>query len=275
MTNSHSVLHQQILDDVCQAWAALQQQRPLVHIMTNVVASNYVANVLLAANASPAMIDNPFEAADFTQIATALNLNLGTPTVEQVEAMLISAKTAHELTKPWVLDPVGYGSALKWRSKIADQLLQFRPTILRGNASEISAIAGQNAESKGVDSTLNANDIYQHAASLLSTCQCIAISGESDYIISRTLPVIKINGGSDLQPRVTATGCALGALIAAYAAVATAEIAAIAAHLHFAIAGQIAAQKYSNLGHFNTCFIDEIHQLNLESFKQFAAFEIL
>lgn len=275
MANSHSALHQQILDDVCHAWSALQQQQPLVHIMTNVVASNYVANVLLAANASPAMIDNPFEAADFTQIAAALNLNLGTPRVEQVEAMLISAKTAHELEKPWVLDPVGYGSALKWRSEIVDQLLKFRPTILRGNASEMSAIAGQVTESKGVDSTLNANEIYLHVSTLLANCQCIAISGESDYIVSRNLPIIKINGGSALQPRITATGCALGALIAAYSAVATAEIAAIAAHLHFAIAGQLAAQKHTSLGHFNIYFIDEIHQLNLESFQQFASFEIL
>lgn len=275
MANTDSTLHQQILEDVCSAWSALQQQRPLVHIMTNAVASNYVANVLLAANASPAMIDNPFEAADFTKIAASLNLNLGTPRVEQVEAMLISAKTAQDIAKPWVLDPVGYGSALKWRSEIADQLLNFEPTILRGNASEISAIAGQNAESKGVDSTLNANDIYRYAATLLSKSECIAISGESDYIISRTLPVIKINGGSALQPRVTATGCALGALIAAYAAVANPAIAAIAAHLHFAIAGQIAAQKHSSLGHFNTQFMDEIHQLNTESFREFASFEIL
>ena len=275
MTINHSELHKQILEDVCTAWTELQKNRPLIHIMTNAVASNYVANVLLAANASPAMIDNPFEAADFTQIAAALSLNLGTPNVEQVEAMLISAQKAHELSKPWVLDPVGYGSALKWRSEVADKLLDFNPTILRGNASEISAIAGTHTLSKGVDSTLDAEDIYKQAANLLEKTECIAISGASDFIISRDLPIIKIHGGSELQPRVTATGCALGALIAAYAAVAKPAVAAIAAHLHFAIAGQLAAEQYSSLGHFNMCFMDEIHQLNAQSFRTFASFEIL
>lgn len=275
MNTSVQQLQNTLLDQICEAWSLLQEQQPLVHVMTNAVASNYVANILLAANASPAMIDNPFEAESFVKIAGALSLNLGTPTTEQVEAMQIAAKTAHSIQKSWVLDPVGYGNVLHWRSSVVDQLMTYQPTILRGNASEIGALAGKKIESKGVNSTVDSSEVYLQVQSLLEQCECIAISGESDYIISRDYPVIQVLGGSYLQPRVTATGCALGALIAAYSAVSSPTIAALSAHVHFAIAGQLAFAKAPTLGHFNTAFMDEIHQLNIETIRQYADFRIL
>lgn len=275
MNTTNTQLHNEIFDAVCAAWTALQQQQPLVHIMTNAVASNYVANILLATNASPAMIDNPFEAENFAHIAGAMSLNLGTPTSEQVQAMLIAAKTANTIQKPWVLDPVGYGAILHWRSEVTDQLMAFQPTIVRGNASEIGTLAGKQVTGKGVGTTLDSSEVYQQAQSLLNQCQCVAISGVSDFIISKDYPVIQINGGSELQPRVTATGCALGALIAAYSAVTTPVIAATAAHLHFAIAGKLAAAITQSLGSFNVAFIDQIHQLNLKVLREHADFQLL
>lgn len=261
---------------VIEAWQALQEQQPLVHCITNSVASNYTANVLLAAGASPAMIDNPFEAASFAQIAGALSINLGTPTTEQTQAMKIAAKTAHEYHKPWVLDPVGYGAILTWRSQTVDELLPFKPTIIRGNASEISTLAGNQVQSKGVDSTLNSADVYHQAKALLQYAKCIAISGESDFIVSQEFnAVIQIYGGSFLQPKITATGCALGALIAAYSAVAQPTIAAIAAHVHFAIAGQLAFEQTQRLGHFNVEFLDQIYALNADTIQQYIQIKIL
>ena len=85
---------------VAEAWTALQTQQPLVQCITNSVAANYAANVLLAAGASPAMIDNPFEAESFTRISAALSINLGTPTSEQMQAMQISAQTAQQQNIP-------------------------------------------------------------------------------------------------------------------------------------------------------------------------------
>lgn len=77
--------------------------------------------------------------------------------------MLISARTAQQQQTPWVLDPVGYGAVLRWRSETVDQLLNFKPNIIRANASEISTLAGNQTESKGVDSTLNSQDVYEQA----------------------------------------------------------------------------------------------------------------
>lgn len=269
-------LKQQLIDQVIEAWRALQQQAPLVQCMTNSVANNYVANILLAAGASPAMIDNPFEAEDFTKISAALSLNVGTPTTEQTQAMLISAKTAQQYQVPWVLDPVGYGAVLKWRSETVDQLLQFHPNIIRGNASEISTLAGNQIQSKGVDSTLNSQDVYAQAKSLLQHTECVAISGESDFIISKQLDaVIQVNGGCHLQPKITATGCALGALTAAYHAVAPATIAALAAHIHFAIAGKLAFEHAQTVGSFNIAFLDYVHMLDDNLIQQYVDIEVI
>ena len=265
-----------VLEHVIQAWTALHQQQPLVQCMTNSVAGNYVANVLLAAGASPAMIDNPFEAEGFTAISGALSINTGTPTAEQMQAMQISAKAAFIKNKPWVLDPVGYGAALPWRSRLVEDLLAFKPAVIRGNASEISALAGNQTGSKGVDSTVSSHDMYQQALPLLDKCECVAISGESDYILSQQWDtIIQINGGSYLQPKVTASGCALGALIAAYAAVTTPTIAAIAAHLLFAIAGKLAYQKAQSVGSFNVAFMDEIYRLNADTISLHADLNML
>lgn len=265
-----------ILQKVVDAWTELQTQQPLVHCITNSVAANYAANILLAAGASPAMIDNPFEAESFASIAAALSINLGTPTSEQMQAMQISAQTVANKNTPWVLDPVGYGSFLKWRSEMVDQLVLLHPTIIRGNASEISALAGNQVESKGVDSAVSSNEVYLQAQALLNHSECVAISGESDFVLSKELHhVIQINGGSFLQPKVTATGCALGALIAAYSAVTTPAIATISAHIHFAIAGKLAFEKASAVGSFNVAFLDEIYQMSANKIWEYSDIQVL
>lgn len=267
----HSLIQQLI-----QAWTALQATQPLVHYITNSVAANYAANVVLACGASPALIDNPHEAENFMSISSALNINLGTPTEQQIAAMLIAAKTAQVLNKPWVLDPVGYGVTLPWRSKVIDELLQLKPTIIRGNGSEISNLAGQQTEAKGVDSTLSSAEVYKKAQVLFAHSECIAISGESDFILSKQLNcVIQVNGGSHLQPKVTATGCALGALIAAYAAITNPTIATLAAHVHFAIAGKLAFAQAQSVGSFNVAFLDELYNLTADKILQHADIALL
>lgn len=265
-----------IIDYVINAWKKLQEQAPLVQCITNSVAANYAANVLLAAGASPAMIDNPFEARSFTEISGALSINVGTPTTEQMQAMQISAKTAHEHDIPWVLDPVGYGPILKWRSDMVDELLQYHPSVIRGNASEIGALAGSLVQSKGVDSTLKSDEMFQLAHNLLTKTSCVAISGETDYILSNAMTcIVKVRGGSHLQPKITATGCALGTLIAAYCAVAPVHLATIAAHIHFAIAGKLAYDQAQTIGSFNTMFMDYIHMMDANLIEQYACIELI
>lgn len=265
-----------LLQKIIEAHTLLRATQPLVQCITNSVAANYVANVLLATGASPAMIDNPFEAESFTRISGALSINLGTPTTEQMQAMQISAATAQQALIPWVLDPVGYSSILPWRSEMTDELLQYHPAVIRGNASEISALAGNQVESKGVDSTIASSEVYIQAWSLLKHTECIAISGESDFILSKAENcIIQVNGGSSLQPRVTATGCALGALIAAYCSVTDVTTAALTAHVHFAVAGQLAYQTEQTIGSFNVAFLDALDYLTADHISELADIQII
>nr|WP_277873005.1 hydroxyethylthiazole kinase [Raineyella fluvialis] len=123
---------------------SLEQYRaaaPLVHCLTNVVVTNFTANVVLASGGAPAMVDNPQEAAEFAAIASGVLVNVGTPQQHTVEAMRLAAASAHEHGVPWVLDPVAAGG-IGWRTGVAIELLEHRPTIVRGNASEILGLLG-------------------------------------------------------------------------------------------------------------------------------------
>lgn len=265
-----------ILQSIQTLWQKLQDTQPLVHCITNSVANNFVANVCLAIKASPAMIDNKQEAGNFARIASALSINTGTPTPEQALAMQYAAQSANAEHTSWVLDPVGYSEILAWRSQIVDDLLKYHPTIIRGNASEITTLAGAQSSSKGVDSTLDSKQVIDQAQQLLGTCDCVAISGKTDYILSKALGILAITGGSNLQPKVTAMGCALGAVCAAYLGVMEEDqspvLAAIAAHVHFAVAAQIAEKKMiaqnAGIGSFQIFFLDALFQITADDFEK-------
>lgn len=251
-------------EQVVEAHLALQGRTPLVQCITNVVSANYMANVLLAAGASPAMVDNTQEAALFAGVADALLINLGTPTDAQVEAMRLAAEAAQAAGKPWVLDPIGAGG-LPWRGNVALELLRFRPTTIRGNPSEIKGLSGLGKGGRGVDSSDEPASAVPAAQTLLRHSPVVCASGAVDHLVGshEGQPVlVRVFGGSPLQPRVTANGCALGALVAAYQAVAEPLVAAIAAHASFAIAGSKAAMNHTAPGSFAIGFIDELYRLD-------------
>ena len=118
----------------------LRAKRPLVQNITNFVSMDIAANVLLAVGASPAMVHAPEESPDFLTIAQALVINIGTLSSPWVESMEVAAKAARSLGKPWVLDPVGAG-ATGFRDSAVKKLIAHRPQVIRGNASEIMAVA--------------------------------------------------------------------------------------------------------------------------------------
>ena len=129
----------------------LRALNPLVHCMTNQVVQEITANVLLAAGASPAMIVDINETADFARIASALLINVGTLTAHQFDAMVPAIESANAAGVPWVLDPVAAG-VLPWRDDKLKALLTLHPAVIRGNGSEILALAGMGSGGKGVDS---------------------------------------------------------------------------------------------------------------------------
>lgn len=127
-----------------------QQRAPLVHCMTNDVVQAFTANVLLALNASPAMVIDAEEAAIFSPLADALLINVGTLTRDRIPAMRAAIAAARAANVPWTLDPVAVG-ALPLRTGFCRELLDQQPAAIRGNASEILVLAARMR--KGAAST--------------------------------------------------------------------------------------------------------------------------
>ncbi len=237
---------------------ALRNQRPLVHCITNYVAMNLAANVTLAAGASPAMIHAIEEVADFAPISGALTINIGTLSAPWVKAMHKATQAANQASVPWVLDPVAH-FATQYRSDTARDLLNVGPTILRGNASEIIALAGGGSAGKGADSGDAVATATASAISLAQKKSCVVVvTGEQDFATDGTRRA-SVTGGSAVMPQVTALGCALTALTGAYAAVTSPLDAAVAALTHFAAAGEAAGKLAQGPGTFSVHFLDALH----------------
>src|SRR5471030_1178193 len=171
------------IDDVFAALQDLRARRPLVHNITNYVAMTVTANVLLALGASPAMVHAAEEVEDFVAISDALAVNIGTLSPPWVTAMHAAVVRANALGKPWVLDPVGCG-ATPYRTKVAVDLAALRPSVIRGNASEILSLAGETGKAgKGVDSIASADDTVGAAMALARrTGAVVAVTGAIDYV---------------------------------------------------------------------------------------------
>lgn len=232
---------------------ALREAAPLTQCITNAVVTNFTANALLALGAAPAMCDIPGEAGMFAGISDGVLVNLGTPTSEQRDA----AREAVTAGTPCVLDPVAVG-ALPVRTALAHELLEHRPAIVRGNASEILALAGAGAGGRGVDATDSAEDALDAARSLaIRTGGTVAVSGETDLIVdaSRTA---RVTGGSIMLTKVTGGGCALGAAMASLLAVTPAFDAAVAASVIWAVASERAASRTGGPASFAVAFLDEL-----------------
>jgi hydroxyethylthiazole kinase len=244
---------------------ALRATTPLVHCLTNTVVQALTANALLAAGAAPAMVDAPEEAADFAAVASAVLVNVGTVNARTAEAMRLAARSAGAAGTPWVLDPVAVGG-LAFRTELAAELAALRPTVVRGNASEVMALAGAGAGGRGVDSTAGADDAAPAAAGLARrTGGVVAVSGAVD-LVTDGRRTVRIGGGSELLTRTTGAGCALGALVAAYVAATRDPLAGtVAAHAHVALAAEVAADVADGPGTFAPAWLDALDALDGDS----------
>ncbi|PID63263.1 MAG: hydroxyethylthiazole kinase [Gammaproteobacteria bacterium] len=235
----------------------LREQAPLVHCITNYVAMNVAANVVLAVGASPAMVHAPEEMADFTPLCGALTINIGTLSAPWLVSMKAAADVANARNIPWVLDPVAHFIS-GFRQQAAQDLLARRPAIVRGNASEIITLAGQAGTGKGVDSG-DPVEAAEEAARVLARENdlVVAVTGPVDFVTDGKAEA-RVRGGSEIMPLVTGLGCALTALMGAYVAVGPAFDAALGATAHFKCAGTAAAAKAQGPGSFQVHFLDAL-----------------
>jgi hydroxyethylthiazole kinase len=247
----------------------VREKSPLIHNITNYVVMNNTANGLLAIGASPVMAHAIDEVAEMTGIASALVINIGTPDADWVKSMLPAGKTALNKGIPVIFDPVGAG-ATSYRSNVCKQIIEeCKPTVIRGNASEVMALCNTNTQTKGVDSTDSSDSAIDSAKALAKeTNAIVVVSGQTDYITNGT-EVRTVSNGNPLMAKVTGMGCTATAIVAAFAAINPDTFeAAVHGMAVMGIAGEIAAQKASGNGSMQVLFLDELYNLNGKTIKE-------
>lgn len=249
-----------LLAAVHEAATQVRARTPLVQCLTNEVTVNLVANVLLAAGASPAMVATPGEAEELAHVADALLVNLGTMGADHRASIRSTVAAAQGARTPWVLDPVAVG-VLSLRTRLAAEVLVHAPAVVRGNASEIRAMGGLASAGRGVDARDDVDDALTAAVTLAErTGAAVAVSGATD-LVTDGMRVVRLTGGDPLLTRMTGGGCALGGLVAAASAVASPLVAAVTASAWFNAAASRAAVGAQGPGSFAVAFVDAVHAL--------------
>lgn len=270
------------LDETADNIVKLRTECPLIHCITNYVTINDCANAVLAIGGSPSMANEAPEIKEFVEIAGCTVINLGTLLSDQIEPMKIAATHTKETNTPLVLDPVAVG-VTKLRNSVTENIIKrSEPYVIRGNISEIKAIAkifsiiDDANRGKGVDvsdddiinrDNLDANaSIVKETAEKLNTT--IAASGPVD-IISDGEKTYYIGNGKPIMSKITGSGCMLTCVIGSFASVTDPLEAAVTGTLSVDIAGELAYQKVKRnnegSGSFRTYLIDELYKMDKET----------
>lgn len=262
----------------------VRQRKPLVQCITNFVTVNDCANILLASGGSPTMASHPLEVEEAVRGVQALVCNMGA--IEKTESMILAGKEANRLGKPVVLDPVGAGGTQLRRDTVKRLLEEVRFTVIRGNASEIRYLAGQQSSGSGVDvstpdeiTDANLPAAVSMAAGLAKQLgSVIAISGKIDVISDGERTCILRNGCATMA-RITGSGCMLTSLMGAFCGSWDDPFeAACTAMAVMGVSGEIAEEKRLHNGTGNATFrndlIDTVFTLTEKQINQGVRYEI-
>ena len=223
----------------------VRERAPLVHCLTNLVVTNFTANVLLALGAAPAMVVAREEVGEFVPLANAVSVNLGTLDLPQSKAIRAAVDAANRAHKPWVLDPVAVGP-LSFRTAFAFDLLDAHPAVIRGNASEIISLSGGESSARGVDSTAARRSRARRRAGSCAEYRRRCRRHGTDRLRHRRPPDSRVIEWITVDDARDRRGCALSATVAAFVGVAEADelwAATVAAIAYSTIAGELAVTR--------------------------------
>ncbi|MFE8694856.1 hydroxyethylthiazole kinase [Cytobacillus sp. FJAT-53684] len=256
-------MQKQLIKDL---FIKVKEQNPLVHHITNQVTINDCANATLAIGGSPVMATSIEEVEDMVKLANALVINFGMIDDETYAAMVRAGQAANTKGIPVIFDPVGVGATPFRTARAMDFLKHVSVSIVRGNASEVFALIGGEAKTRGVDSgtlAIPAGELAQNAAIQLQAIT--VISGKLDTI-SNGKEIVQIDNGDIWLTRITGTGCMTASLIASFAGVTDDWFsAAIAGMSVMSLAGERAKkalQEKDGIGMYRMKLMDEIFLMN-------------
>lgn len=259
---------------------------PLVHNITNYVTVTDVANIELACGGSPIMADDLDEVEDITSICGGLSINIGTLNKNTIPSMQLAGKKSNELNHILLLDPVGAGAS-KLRTETALSLIRnLKFNVVRGNISEIKALALGTSGTKGVDANIDdvitEENLEKSIAFIKSFSKkinsIVAVTGAIDLVCDGDKCFVIRNGCSEMG-RITGSGCQLSGMMTAFliANPQNCFVAAAASVCAMGLAGQI-AKKHMLPSDGNSTYrnriIDAIYNMNGEELEEGALYEI-
>lgn len=175
-----------------------------------------MANGLLSCHARPIMAQHVLELEEILSNASILLINLGTLTDDRIKTIQTACTLANKYHVPILLDPVGCGG-LTFRLQFALDLIKtFKPQIIKGNMSEIASLLSNTTYCTGVDSEfIPLEKQLKQLVTLQEKFKTTVISTGKIDLVSSSVGITKIEGGSNYMSKLTATGCLSGAIIAA------------------------------------------------------------
>ncbi len=248
--------------------ACIRERQPLVHHLTNWVTIYDCAQVVKSLGASPVMAHAREEVTDMAQIASALVLNIGTLTIELVEAMKLAAEAAGQKGIPVILDVCGAGATPLRDQKVLELLDSRRVSIIKGNASEIARVAGARVKTKGVDASEVESDLEELARGLaIERKATVVVTGAQD-LVTDGHRFFRVNNGHAIMTAVVGTGCMATSVIGTFAAVEPDLcVAATAALAVYGVAAEVAAQKEIGPSAFKQSLFDSLYSLDQETIE--------
>ncbi len=241
----------------------VRSRSPLILNLTNTVVMNITANALLAVGASPVMAHAKEELENLVSIAHGLLINVGTLDAAFLESAKLAVRCAKRSGLPIVLDPAGAGASSFRTEAVRALLTGGGVSVLRGNASEISAIVDSGVKTRGVDTSVSSLSALSAAQNLsLTYGVTVVISGEVDLVVNKE-QVASIRGGHSIMSRVTGMGCTATSLVAAFSAVCDSTFDAAVCSMAIASkAGEIAKENSHGPGTFVPAFLDTLYSLD-------------
>ena len=264
----------------------VREKCPLIHNITNYVTVNDCANVVLACGASPIMADDKDEVSDIQTICGGLNINIGTLHRQSIEGMRRAGQKAAELAHPILLDPVGAGASALRTNTAIEIMENCKPTVIRGNISEIKTLALGSGTTNGVDADVadavteeNLESAVEFAKDFAArTGSIIAITGAIDIVCDDKTAYVIRNGCAEMS-RITGTGCQLSGMMTAFAVANPDNMleAAAAAVCVMGLAGETGKSRMQD-GDGNSTYrnriIDAVYNMDGETLEKGAKYEV-
>ncbi len=254
----------------------VRAKKPVVHHLTNWVTIYDCANIVKVFGASPVMAHAVEEVAEMAGIASALVLNIGTLTADFVEAMLVAAGAANQKGIPVVLDVCGAG-ATKFRDESCFRLLDgSRVDIIKGNASEIARIAGEDVQTRGVDAAPVEKNLQAVAAGLARKRNCTVVVTGAEDIVTDGKRAVRVKNGHPMMANIVGTGCMAASMIGTFAAVERDLVkASVAGLVCYEVAAEIAARNAGGPGSFKVNMFDAAFNLSADAVDRMQRIDIV